>query len=150
MPEPSKDAWSWLEIDSRVRTAAGLGGIESLKPLERTVHCASNFNCEEENGGLSQFFYNTDCSPSFAEATASALVDIGAPKTAEVLREAARLFTHPPDGTLGSTWGQYLAAVDPDKRLRDFERRLPIAGEDIFSLLEAFVLQHRNELESSN
>lgn len=140
----------WLSICDRVRSDASKRGYEALSPVEQTVHLSDNFNFEQENGGLSQFFYNADCSAAFAQATAIALRVIGAPRTAEIVSQAAPIFTHPPDGTLGSTWREYLAAVDPQKRLRDFERQLPISGEDVFSLLEAFVIQHSHELRPHN
>lgn len=140
----------WLSICDRVRRDASSRGYEALSPVERAVHLADNFNFEQENGGLSQFFYNSDCSAAFAEATALALRTIGAPRTAEIVSQAASIFTHPPDGTLGSTWQEYLAAVDPLNRLRDFEGQLPISGEDVFSLLEAFVIQHSHELTPRN
>ncbi len=140
----------WLSICDRVRHDASIRGYAALSPVEQAVHLSDNFNFEQENGGLSQFFYNSDCSAAFAEATALALRTIGAPRTAAVVSQAASIFTHPPDGTLGATWGEYQAAVDPQNRLREFEGQLPISGEDIFSLLESFVIQHSHELAPPN
>jgi len=136
----------WLTICERAGDNARRRGYEALSPIEQAVYLSDNFNFEQQNGGLSQFFYNSDCSISFAQATALALRTIGAPRTAEVVSQAAALFTKPPDGTLGSTWKKYLSAVDPQNRLNDFERKIPISSEDIFSLLEAFVVEHCHEL----
>jgi hypothetical protein len=150
MDKLSEDMPSWLDICERISRTETNAGIESLRPIEQIVYCANNFNFQVDNGGLSGFFYNSDCSQPFAQATASALTEIGATKTAEVLLRASSIFTRPPDGTLGSTWGKYLAAVDPHDRLSDFEKQLPAGGEDIFSLMEAFIIKHRNELTNSN
>ena len=150
MSENPANTTDWLSICDRVRSDASSRGYEALSSVEQAVHLSDNFNFEQENGGLSQFFYNSDCSPGFAQATAVALRTIGAHRTAEVLSQAASLFTQPPDGTLGSTWREYLAAVDPQNRLRGFEGQLPIATEDVFSLLESFVIQHSHELIPRN
>ncbi len=143
-------ATDWLRICDRVRSDAGSRGYEALSPVEQAVHLSDNFNYQQENGGLSQFFYNSDCSGAFAQATALALRAVGAPRTAEVLSQAASLFTQPMEDTPGSTWGEYKPAVDPQNRLRDFEEKLPISGEDIFSLLEAYVVEHSRELTPRN
>ena len=148
MSEHNSSKIDWLAICDRVRKDASRRGWEALSPVEQAVRLSDNFNFEQETGGLSQFFYNSDCSAAFAKATALALRAIGAPLTAEVVSEAASLFTHPPDGTLGSTWQEYLSAVDPQSRLHELEGKLPVAGEDIFSLLEAHVVTHRHELTS--
>ena len=140
----------WLSICDRVRSDASSRGYAALSPVEQAVHLSDNFNFEQENGGLSQYFYNSDCSAEFTKATELALRTIGASRTAEVVSQAASLFTHPPDGTLSSTWQTYLSAVDLKNRLSDFEKRLPVSGEDIFSLLETYVVEHSHELTSRN
>lgn len=139
-----------MSICERIRSDASSRGYEALSSIERAVYLLDNFNFEQENGGLGQFFYNSDCSAAFAEATALALRTVGAPRTAEVVSRAASIFTLPPDGTICSTWREYLAAVDPQNRLSEFEEQLPIPGENIFSLIKLFVIQHGHELAPRN
>jgi len=143
----SEDSKFTLEVLNRVLAAESQSGVKSLSVLEITIFYANHFDYEEQNGGLSQFFYNCDCSPAFVEHTASALVTIGAPRTAEVVRGAASLFFHRPEGNLGSTWGDYKKAVDPEDRLKQYDSQLPVEDEDIDSLLECFILKNRHALQ---
>jgi hypothetical protein len=146
MSELSRDDQFFLDVLKRVLRDVSKG-VNTLSAPERTLYYVNNFSYEYDNGGLSQFFYNCDCEASFLKATESALVEVGAVKTAGILRSAASLFTSPPDGTLGSTWGQYLKAVDPKGRLQDLDQQLPVEDEELDELLEQFVLNNRHELQ---
>ncbi len=120
---------------------------ESLTPIERVISLAYTFDMEEQNGELSQFFYNTDASAEVAEETACALETIGAPKTAAVLRSAASVVCRPEYKDFVGTWGGYLSQVDPEKRLVSFESEIGRTGESVDDLLEKFILEHRDDLE---
>ena len=146
MSELSKDDQFFLDILNRVLRDVS-NGVNTLSVPERTLYYVNNFSYQCDNGGLSQFFYNCDCEPSFLKATESALLEVGAAKAAGILRTAASLFTSPPNGTLGSTWGQYLKAVDPKGRLHDFDQQLPVEDEELDELLERFVVNNRHELQ---
>lgn len=105
------------------------------------------FDSEEQNGSLSQFFYNTDSSPDTAEATASALEAIGALRTAGVLRVAASVVCRSEARGFTGTWSGYLAHVDPTGRLDECITGLSTTGESVADSLHHFILQHRNELQ---
>ena len=66
LPEP---------IQFCLRTTERVSSSEpaSLTPTELTISHAYTFDMEQQNGGLSQFFYNTDASAEVAEETARAL-----------------------------------------------------------------------------
>ena len=122
-------------------------GIEALSPVESIVLRAYIFDSDEQNGSLSQFFYNTDSSPDTAEATASALEAIGAFKTAGVLRVAASVICRSGARGFTGTWSAYLAFVDPTRRLDECIVELSATGESVGDCLQDFILQHRSELQ---
>lgn len=144
LPEPVQ---FYLDTCDRIAMRGTREGIEALSPVERIVFRAYIFDSDEQNGSLSQFFYNTDSSPDTAEATASALEAIGAYKTARVLRLAASVVCRADAREFTGTWDGYLAHVDPTGRLDECVTELSTTGECVGESLQQFILQHRNELQ---
>ncbi len=137
----------YLDTCDRLATRGTREGVESLTPIERIVFRAYVFDTDEQNGSLSQFFYNTDSSPDIAEETASALDAIGTPKNAAVLRAAAAAVCRADAREFTGTWEGYLDHVDPDGRLDQCIDDLSTTGECVAESLEEFVLHHRDELQ---
>ena len=120
---------------------------ETLTPTERIISRAYSFDMEEQNGGLSQFFYNTDASAEIAEETGHALDVIGVSKIAVVFRAAASIVCRSEYKDYVGTWGGYLKQIDPEGKLRSFELQIGKTGESVDEALERFILEHRHELE---
>lgn len=64
--------------------------IENLSLYERTFYLCQVFEGEINNGGFSQFFYNS--SGNFAIETIGSLVEIGGVKTSELLIKSISVF----------------------------------------------------------
>ena len=64
--------------------------MERLSDAEKTFYLVFQLEAEVNNGGFSQFFFNT--SGNFANETADALRAIGADKTAEIYLRAIGVF----------------------------------------------------------
>jgi hypothetical protein len=60
--------------------------IEKLSDAEKTFFICTQLESEVNNGGFSQYFYNS--SGDFANETLSSLTDIGANKTADIYSKA--------------------------------------------------------------
>ena len=144
LPEPVQ---FYLAACDRISDQGIRAGIESLSPVERVVFRAYIFDCDEQNGSMSQFFYNTDSSPEIAEDTARSLDAIGTPKTAAVLRSAAAVVCRADAHTFVGTWGSYLAQVDPARHLDLCMEQMRDTGESVCGALETFIINHRHELE---
>jgi hypothetical protein len=68
--------------------------FEQLSPAEQVIACLTELEMEVNNGGFHQYYWNS--SGDHAQAAIGALVDLGAPNTAALLREANALLG--PDG----------------------------------------------------
>ncbi|MFI0431220.1 DMP19 family protein [Mariniflexile sp. HMF6888] len=90
-----------MKIDSYLNSKSGYGGnIEKLNPYQRTFLFVENLEREINNGGFNQFYFNS--SGDFSQETVDALLEIGAEKTAEIVKKANSEFksgTVPKDRT---------------------------------------------------
>jgi hypothetical protein len=78
---------SIFEIDSLLNVKCDYGAkIERLNASQKTFLLIENLEREVNNGGFDQFYFNS--SGDFANETISALEEIGAYKTAEIVRTA--------------------------------------------------------------
>ncbi len=76
-----------IEIDTYLNKISNYGeNIERLNNSQRTFLFVENMEREVNNGGFNQFFYNT--SGNYSLETVAALNEIGAPKTAEIVKRA--------------------------------------------------------------
>lgn len=144
LPEPVQ---FYLDACERISARGVREGIEVLTPIERLVFRAYIFDCEEQNGSLSQFFYNTDSSPEIAEQTAAALESIGTPKTAALLRSAAAAVCRADARSFVGTWSGYLTYADPGGQLDICMEQMGHTGESVADALQTFVISHRHDLE---
>jgi len=76
-----------MEIDSYLNEKSEYGEkIEKLNSSQRTFLFVENLEREINNGGFNQFYFNS--SGNFSQETVNALLEIGAEKTAEILKRA--------------------------------------------------------------
>jgi hypothetical protein len=104
----------------------GLGDSEvhGLDARRRAVFYVGLLEAEVMNGGLGQYLSNTE--GAHVDATLRCLAEIGAPRTAAILTEAARL---------GATAESYTAAWDSHGRAFErLDREFLESGEDLAGL----------------
>ncbi|WP_299385383.1 DMP19 family protein [uncultured Lacinutrix sp.] len=76
-----------MEIDSYLNEKSEYGeNIEKLNSKQRTFLFVENLEREINNGGFNQFYFNS--SGDFSQETVNALLEIGAEKTAEIVKKA--------------------------------------------------------------
>ena len=66
--------------------------LQNLSNEEKTVYLCQTFESEINNGGFSQFFYNS--SGDYTAETIKALKEIGALKTVAIFQKAISIFPH--------------------------------------------------------
>ena len=114
-------------------------GLAKLAPAERVVHLVSWANFEIENGGLSQFLWNS--SGEHATETVEALEQVGAHQAAATLVEAIALLG--PGGRVGDT--DYQTVSGP---LWELTKKCYDQKPDMFDCLCAFIDAHETELRA--
>jgi len=81
-----------IALDNYIADKCSYGSkIELLSSPERIFFICQTLEREINNGGFSQFYFNS--SGNFAAETPNALLKIGAEKTSEIVRHANSLFT---------------------------------------------------------
>ena len=76
-----------MEIDTYLNKKSEYGEmIEKLNSSQRTFLFVENLEREINNGGFNQFYFNS--SGDFTQETVKALIEIGAKKTAEIVKKA--------------------------------------------------------------
>ena len=119
--------------------------MSALSGPERVVHITQSLEMEVNNGGFSQYFFNS--SGDLANELVDAYLEIGATKTADICKRAVALF------------GQSVPA-DRDERddfISDNEEFDEILGqcddaffeyeEDLNALTYAYVMQHKDSFQ---
>lgn len=90
-----------MKIDTYLNSKSEYGeNIEKLNSFQRTFLFVENLEREINNGGFNQFYFNP--SGDFSQETVNALLEIGAEKTAEIVKKANSEFkngTVPKDRT---------------------------------------------------
>ena len=119
--------------------------IFALSEAERVVYVTQWLEMEVNNGGFSQYLYNS--AGNFANELVSAYGEIGAVKTAELCKEALSVFT---DEIPTDREDRYdlMLSMDEDKIEEHFERcdnAFYEYEEDLESLTYAYVMQHREQ-----
>jgi hypothetical protein len=82
-----------------------------LEPDARDIYVVGLLEGEVNNGGFSQYFWNTE--GQHAEVTVDVLKRVGAKGTASLLRRAMKLYGAPPSGDLDE-WYDRLERVDSE------------------------------------
>lgn len=76
-----------MEIDTYLNSKSEYGeNIEKLNPSQRIFLLVENLEREINNGGFNQFYFNS--SGDFSKETVNALLEIGAKKTADIVKKA--------------------------------------------------------------
>jgi len=76
-----------MEIDSYLNEKSEYGEkIEKLNSSQQTFFFIENLAREINNGGFNQFYFNS--TGDFSQETVTALLEIGANKTAEIVKRA--------------------------------------------------------------
>jgi hypothetical protein len=104
-----------------------------LSPDEKVIYCAYYLDAEVRNGGFDQFFFNSQ--GNLAAETLDALLAIGAPQTAALLRRACDAFK--PDEP----------SPDRDVRWRQMDRIHPEVREVWHTLDEIYYASKEYVLE---
>jgi hypothetical protein len=105
-------------------------GFEALSEAEQTVYCLDALEREVNNGGFSQFFFNS--SGDTALETVSALERLGARHTAGLVRRAVSVF---PDGP----------SPQRDAREKQMDG-LPESARELWSKLDEEFFEYRDNL----
>ena len=116
-----------------------------LSHAERVVYVTQWLEMEVNNGGFSQYLFNS--AGNFANELVSAYEEIGAVKTAGICREALSVFTGeiPTDREERHT---LMLSMDEDETEEIFDRcdiSFYAYEEDLESLTYAYVLQHKDQ-----
>ncbi|MBL8298288.1 MAG: DMP19 family protein [Rhodanobacteraceae bacterium] len=97
---------------------ANYAAFARLPPATRVAYCIHRLEAEVNNGGLYQFFSNS--TGQYVRETIQALIDIGAPKTGDLLARAAEICFpggYPSDAsqyqTLLAEYGEVAELVEP-------------------------------------
>lgn len=116
--------------------------IEKLSPAEKTFYLVFQLEGEVNNGGFSQFFYNS--SDNFANDTAAALREIGAEKTAVICDRALAAF----GGTIPINRDVMLNNIFTDginKTLSQCDSEFYEYTDDLVELNYQFVFSNKNK-----
>jgi hypothetical protein len=91
-----------IALDDKLSTLSQLGDrIDLLNEQQKVLYLILNWEREMNNGGFSQFFYNS--AGNHAHATPAALKTVGAHRMADILQRAIEQF---PDSKVPTDWGQ--------------------------------------------
>jgi hypothetical protein len=116
--------------------------LEKLTPAERTVTLLLNANFEIENGGMSQYFYNS--AGEHATEALAALREVGASRAAAALQAALALF--PPGKTTGTDERVCEVLNQSSKRLNELTSEYYAEEPDVFCRLCTYIENHASEL----
>ncbi len=91
LPQPENMTDFLIALDGRISQKCNYGDeIEKLNECEKTFFLTQALEAEINNGGFSQFFFNS--AGNFAYETVTAFEAIGAVKTANICRKAIASF----------------------------------------------------------
>jgi len=137
-----------MEIDIYLNKKCEYGEkMEKLNPSQRLLLIVENLEREINNGGFHQFYWNS--SGEYANETVTALTNIGAEKTARIVKKANSEFSNgivPMDRE--KRWNK-MDSIDEkakivwdkcDSEFYDYE-------DNITELLIAFVLKNKSDFE---
>lgn len=128
--QPPSEQYLFTLVDA-IQAKEGTQGYAALTPAEQVFFCVWTLEAEVNNGGFSQFYFNSS-SEVIAEAP-GALRAIGADHTASIVDRANALFG--PDGP----------PADRDERQERLEELEDSAEEEFEALDDAF-LEYRDNL----
>lgn len=113
--------------------------MDALNPHERIIYITQTLEQEVNNGGFSQFFYNS--TGDFANELADAFIAIGADKTAAICQKALSAFR----GAVPTNRAQRQTLLDRmhcDKLWDKCDNAFYEYEDDLESLNRAYILNH--------
>jgi hypothetical protein len=118
-------------------------GLEKLTSVERTVTLVSQANFEIENGGMSQYFYNS--AGEHATDALAALKEVGAMRAAAALQAALDLF---PTCKVTGTDKHFCQVLDQvADKLNELDSEFYAEQPAVFSRLCTYIEKHAPELK---
>ncbi len=119
--------------------------VERLSQAEKVLYFVVQLEGEVNNGGFSQFSYNS--SGNFANETPAALREIGAEKTAEICDKALSAFEGriPQDWNERQTMLEYALTDEVNKVLDECDDEFYICPENLDELNYQFVMKSRGQ-----
>ena len=118
-------------------------GLDKLTAAERIVTLLSHANFEIENGGISQYFYNS-AGENATEALA-ALKEVGAMRAAAALQAALALF--PTGMAITGTDAHFCEVLNQvSDELNNLTSEFYAEHPDVFSQLCTYIENHASEL----
>jgi hypothetical protein len=137
-----------MEIDTYLNKKSEYGEkIEKLSSSQKTFLFIENLEREINNGGFNQFYFNS--SGDFSEETIKALLEIGAKKTAEIVKRANSEFknrTVPKDRTERQTELE-LIEKNAEENWNKCDSEFYEYQDDLTELLIAFVIKNKAEFK---
>lgn len=117
--------------------------MAALSDPERIFYITQTLEMEVNNGGFSQFFYNS--SGDFSNELVNAFHEIGAVKTAEICKRAISAFGTdiPTDRTARQDMLEACETDEVDEILNDCDMAFYEYEEDLTGLNYTYVLSHR-------
>jgi hypothetical protein len=104
-------------------------GVDALSPNERELFRIQDFIIEYEMGGLSGYFYNRLSAMDEIQGAVAAMRRHNFSELADLLDEAASLFTSYTEPRQNSTWGAVLQQHDPTGRLGELDKRIAMLDD---------------------
>ena len=137
-----------MEIDTYLNSKSEYGeNIEKLNPSQKTFLFVENLEREINNGGFNQFYFNS--SGDFSQETVNALLEIGAEKTAEIVKKANSEFK---DGTVPKDRTERQNELDlieekADENWNKCDSEFYKYQDNLTELLIAFVIKNKTEFK---
>lgn len=118
--------------------------MDVLSAPERVFYIAQSLEMEVNNGGFSQFFYNS--SGDFSGELVAALTEIGALKTAEICKKALAAYGRelPADRDERCDLLDELESDEIDELLEECDNAFYDYEDDLNALNHAYVLKHKS------
>ena len=137
-----------MEIDSYLSEKSEYGEkIEKLNPSQRTFFIVENLEREINNGGFNQFFFNS--SGDFSQETVNALLEIGAKKTANIVKKANSEFKNgivPKDQTERQNELEQIQEK-AEENWNKYDSEFYEYQDNLTELLIAFVIKNKTEFK---
>ncbi|WP_159090614.1 DMP19 family protein [Aquimarina aquimarini] len=138
-----------MEINSYLNKKSGYGEkIEKLNPVQQTFLFVENLEYEINNGGFNQFYFNS--SGAFSQETSNALLEIGAKKTAEIIKKANSEFKNGMVPKDRNERQNKLAQIKEkaEENWNKCDSEFYEYQDDLTELLIAFVIKNKTEFKN--
>jgi hypothetical protein len=143
-PEEQRDFDLLNHVTDAIEKRVAELGYAGLGMPEKTIYTIWWLEAEVNNGGFDQYFFNS--AGDHARDAPAALSRIGAPRTADLVREVNALFPAPGPSTDRATRGRQLEGLKSRDKLEAYDDRFYQYPENLERLLAAFARAHRDDL----